>query len=76
MSCVVCRCLVLASDALRCCVHSCNAPHLLQNEPHAAMMEYKRAEKMRHNGNFNHAPLLAQAALHYTNGDLSQSIQL
>lgn len=49
---------------------------MARNEPHAAMMEYKRAEKMRHNGNINHAPLLAQAALHYTNGDLSQSIQL
>ncbi|KAF6252058.1 hypothetical protein COO60DRAFT_560958 [Scenedesmus sp. NREL 46B-D3] len=49
---------------------------MARNEPHAAMLEYKRAEKLRHNGNINHAPLLAQAALHYTNGDLSQSIQL
>eukprot|EP00882_Tetradesmus_deserticola_P013086 GHRQ01013878.1.p1 GENE.GHRQ01013878.1~~GHRQ01013878.1.p1 ORF type:complete len:197 (+),score=78.10 GHRQ01013878.1:283-873(+) len=49
---------------------------MARNEPHAAMLEYKRAEKLRHNGNINHAPLLAQAALHYANGDLSQSIQL
>jgi hypothetical protein len=51
-------------------------PLTLQNEPLVALAEYKRAEKLRHNGNVNHAPLLAQAALHYSNGDLSESIQL
>jgi hypothetical protein len=40
------------------------------------MAEYKRAEQLRHNGRINHAPLLAQAALHYGNGEFSKAMQL
>ncbi|KAF8067234.1 ctr9 [Scenedesmus sp. PABB004] len=49
---------------------------LARNDAAGAMVEYKRAEKLRHNGRVNHAPLLGQAALHYNAGDLAKAIGL
>lgn len=51
-------------------------PPPLQGDSQAAMLEYRRAEKLLHNGKRNQAPLLAQAALHYSQGNLSAAMNM
>eukprot|EP00879_Flechtneria_rotunda_P033392 GHRR01036979.1.p1 GENE.GHRR01036979.1~~GHRR01036979.1.p1 ORF type:complete len:198 (+),score=51.38 GHRR01036979.1:217-810(+) len=47
-----------------------------RNDQQGALLEYRRAAMLTHNGRQNHAPLLGQAALHYSSGSLAEAVKL
>jgi hypothetical protein len=48
----------------------------LQNDTRVALIAFEVASKKLHNGRRNHAPLLAQAAVHFNSGNMAKAHQL
>jgi Mg-chelatase subunit ChlI len=66
-----------AATALMVAVVDAVAPlDALQGDTTSALVEYRRAEKMTHNGRRNQAPQLAQAAIHFHSGRLSEAMNM
>lgn len=51
-------------------------PHPQQNNSEAALAAFKVAARKFHNGRKNHAPLLAQASVHFNNGNIAEAHHL
>lgn len=40
------------------------------------MKEFRKAAQLQHNGHRNHAPLLAQASIHFDQGNMQEALSL